>query len=614
MALWLAAAVPVVLVPGTLSRFVLAKLLAATLVVLLATGVVAAGRLPRRVSALVVAGSVVLLLAAGLSAAPWAALVGRYPRYEGLVALPVYVGMAWAGARLLGPEAPAARARTVVTALSAASLLLGVVSALEAAGLRPLGGDVTRPGALLGNATDQGLVGALLLTVLIAAAAQPRAWPARLGAAAAVVTVVASGSRAALLGAAVGLLLVVWLGRRHLPGPALTRPAWPLGAAAALAVGAIALPATRVRVTAADDLAAQTVSGRWDIWSSTGALLEAHPWLGVGPSGFLDAYPAVQSATAAATSTPFASLDAPHAWPLQAAMAGGVPLLTLALALAAVVAAGLVGAARSTALGSGSPAAVLRVGAAAGVLGHAVALLTHPTGAGTTTLVALLAGAGLAVRPTPAPPATVRAHRWLVPARRAVVPAVRAWAATLVVVLTLGIAGERALEVASAHAATGEVAAADRAFTTAGTLRPWDPDVALVAALTFRAGAMAGDPASAAAVVRWAQRGLLTTPTSTELHLAAGAGLLVQGRLDEATPTLEAALDLAPREPMVHLMLGVAMARDDHMAGAERHLLIATESTATAGEAWLALAAVYDATGRDERATRARTAAAEASR
>ena len=87
---------------------------------------------------------------------------------------------------------------------------MALLTLAETLGLRPLESDVSRPGALLGNASDQGAWGVLALGPLLAAALRAPSRTAIGGSVAAATVVVLSGSRGALLGAL--LLMAVLLG------------------------------------------------------------------------------------------------------------------------------------------------------------------------------------------------------------------------------------------------------------------------------------------------------------------------------------------------------------------------------------------------------------------
>ena len=102
----------------------------------------------------------------------WVGLIGRWPRYLGpLVALPVGLGVAWLAASLLGSRADGTCVRAFLISLSGAATAVAFVGVLEAFGLRPFSSDLERPGSLFGNATDQGIVCAMMLMVLAGAAA-----------------------------------------------------------------------------------------------------------------------------------------------------------------------------------------------------------------------------------------------------------------------------------------------------------------------------------------------------------------------------------------------------------------------------------------------------------
>ena len=524
LALVLLAGVPLVLLPGGLDRFTLPKLAVAACAVLASVPALRRGVLPRSVVVLLCLGAAWMLDAALASSAPIAQLLGRWPRYEGLVALPVYVGAVWAGARLLGPGVTARAVRSWVRALTAVAVLLAIVCVVEATGLRPLGGDVSRPGASLGNATDQGVSGMLLVALLlpfavsgISRGARPslsrEALPPVLGVACALAVVVTSGSRAALLGTVVVCIVlpaVSWRGAPRTAGPPRCQRA--ASALATLAVaglallGAFLLPASRDRLTGQDPLAAATVTGRADLWASVVAMVAERPLLGAGPSGLVDAYPAFRSAHASGSAAPSSVLDSPHSWPLQAAAAGGLPLLVCALALCATVV--VVGLRRVRQVNAQMVAGastdqdarrLLVLGASAALAGTAAALTTHFTTVSTVVLAGVAAGALLAVpgQDPGVPDGDRHGARWI-----------RRGATTLGAVLCLGLLLGAAAEVPLARAvtaaSTGDVAASDSWFERAQALRPWDGDVPLIAAQTFAAGAEAGHAPSARATVEWA--------------------------------------------------------------------------------------------------------------
>lgn len=157
-------------IPGGLDRFVFPKLLLAVIGVLLAALCKPSVHLPRSVSITLFSGAVLLSAAAMASGDPFTQIIGRWPRYEGVIALPVYLGAAWSGARLLGSAGSPDLRDFFLKCTAAVSIALTLFSVLEASGLPSLGGATARPGALLGNATDQGILGMIIAGILGASA------------------------------------------------------------------------------------------------------------------------------------------------------------------------------------------------------------------------------------------------------------------------------------------------------------------------------------------------------------------------------------------------------------------------------------------------------------
>ncbi|TSE14751.1 O-antigen ligase family protein [Arthrobacter sp. KBS0703] len=374
--------------PGGLFRFVWIKLVVVMIGVL--AGVVSPlrARIPLAVQAATAACVVWIAAAMLLSDTPLASLAGRWPRYEGLLTLGVYVAVFGVGAKVLG-GALAGRSRQLLsTSLAAAAVVLLLVAVLESNGLRPLGGAAdVRPGATLGNATDQGLIGFVIAGVLSAGGGPERGWQfwlRRAGLIAAAGVAILSGSRAALA----GLLIValfgssVWMRSRSWARPKIAAGA--VLAAAAVAFGVLLVPAARDRL-----LSAGTVDGRWLLWDRSLGLVSADPVFGVGPSGFVDALPAYLNAEWARSVGDSFPADSPHSWPLQLLAAGGVPLLLLVLVLGAVAVAAAVRRMKETQHGADRRYMVVVL---VTVAAYGLALLTHFTSIGTTALVAFLCG------------------------------------------------------------------------------------------------------------------------------------------------------------------------------------------------------------------------------
>ena len=600
-------------VPGGLDRFALPKLLVLATGVLLALFARSGGQLDRRVRWIVLAGAGWMLVSALGSVAPVAQFLGRWPRYEGLIALPIYLGAAVAGARLLGPGAPPERRRTLVTASGVAAVILAVFGLAETMGFRPLGGQASaRPGALLGNATDQGIVGILLLAVIALPALRERRLWWTTGAAAAGVTVVISGSRAAVAGALIALMiLAVPAVRRNRTWSSAGRA---LIAPAVLVGFTLLLPATRARVLSTDQLAASTVSGRWVLWLDTLHLAGGHLLLGVGPSGYVDAVTAAHSLRWQQQVGSLNPPDSPHSLPLQALLAGGIPLLLLALLLIGLI--GLIGvrAVRASALTTVSKdRADLPVSAVAGLVGAGTALLTAFTSPGIVGLFGLLLGALMATVEN-------RAPRRL--QSNSVVIGVRsAQGALILAVLILAGAsfGEWPMAAAVERALAGRPAAADADFRTAHSLRPWDGDVALIAARTLAAS---GDQAQQAGqaelaadfgrrAVIWARQALDSTPDSQEAGLALAVGYAAQSNWGASRMELDLLLNRAPDDARLRLRRGVDAVHLGDLAAAETDFLAAARSSPNDPVPWRDLAIVYRNGGRTADADRAEARAAQ---
>jgi O-antigen ligase len=587
-----------VFLPLALNRFVFPKFAVVAAGVLLATTVPARGRLPRSAVAILSVGALVLLAAALAGSTPVAQLLGRPPRYEGIFVLPVYVGAGVAGARLLGPGRARGSTAWFLRWLSIAALAIGVEAALEATGLRPLASSVARPGSLLGNASDEGAWAVLALGPLTAVALRVGGRLYIAGALAAAVTLVCSGSRGALLGAiAVAVILVVLAPHRAL------RIAIACGMAA-IAVGVFALPATRARVTGTSPLAEQTARGRELLWGETLRLIDAHPLLGVGPSGYLDAIPVYHDRRYELEVGPANPPDGPHNWILQAAADGGVLLALLALALAGLTLQRGLRAAREQI--TGGEAAVVG-GMLAGLVGYGVALLFHLTSPGTTPLAAVLGGALLA-DPRPVGVASRQRAPIMIDAasravRRPTLRAAQLALAALVIVLAAAALAEIPLRSAIDAVASGDFATANADFRTAHALRPWDGEIAATAAHAYATLVVDGISSAAAAGTPWAAKELAAYPNSIQA-LADSATLdLARHRPAIAARLLSTALKRDPANPELHTQAGeVALAEHDAAAAIE-FLRAASILAPDDGVAWHELGIAYLDAGQTRQAS-----------
>ncbi len=524
--------------PGALNRFVFPKLALVAAATALAATVPARGRLPRAAVALLLGGAGVLVLAALSGRAPLLQLIGLPPRYEGLVALPLYVGAGVSGARLLGHGRARGSSRWFLDWLAVAALAIATEALLETLGLRPLTSNVSRPGSLLGNASDEGAWAVLALGPLLAAAVRVRGRLFTAGALGAALTVVCSASRGALLGALVTVLLLVLITRSR-----QTRVAFGV-AATALAIGAIALPTTRGRLIAGSGEAAHTVTGRLLLWRETLQLLANHPLLGVGPSGYLNAVPRYHTVAYERQIGPQNPPDSPHNWLLQAAVAGGIPLLLMALALAALTLSR--GWRALSQQEAGGEAAVLG-GLLAGLSGYGVALMFTPTSPGVTPLAALFGGALLAGLPAHAH-ADRAAAAWARVRGAARLTAVGAFVA-LTVVMACAAAAEVALRAAIDDAASGRLPASQRAFTLARELRPWDIGVIATAAHAYVTLSGYGIATAIPYARHWSQIELQRWPGDVQVLSDAATLANAEGDHRQALVLVRRALALEPNNP-----------------------------------------------------------------
>lgn len=559
-AVLLAVGAIIALWPDAFTRWHLPKAAVLVVAAVLASMTAPAGRLPRWVWVFVAIGGGFILCAALVGDAPLAQVMGRWPRYEGLIMLPVYVAAVWIGARLLGPESSGLTQRRFALAAAVAAALLFGVSVAEALGGRPLPSDLDRPGALLGNASDQGLIGvafAALLSPWVFAAARSRVFDRyalvlTVGMLASVGTVVLSASRGAIVALVVAMVTTGAILVAHAPRGARRRLV--LGAGAAI-VGVIILalltPTTASRLTGASPLASRTIEDRITIWQETIGLLAKQPVLGVGPSGYLDAIAAEHGSDWYASGSGTV-LESPHNWLLQLASAGGILLLLCGLAFVAYVGAAAFrrlrpgGRASPNRTAASEAGALNLVGAIAALAGLAIGLLTHFTGAAVGITAGLLIGIVVAVSPRIEP-------AWWRAGRSA---ALGLWALALV----LAVAGDVALQRAVTAPTLAE---AEAGFERAAALRPWDADVTSIAAQVLAAHADQGDRAAAVAAVRWADRSLALVPRSTVTRMAAAVALRGSGEPASLTRAIELLEELTaeqPADPQPVLQLGLAFA------------------------------------------------------
>lgn len=525
VSMWLIGLSPLVWIPGGFNRFVFGKLLVAALAVVCGALTARQGELPKNVRWIALAGLAWFTIACLVSPTPLASLVGRWPRYEGVPVVALYVGCAWLGARLLGSRSRSS-VDGLLRVLSVTSLLLAFFSVSSSLGWSIEGQSIeSRTGSVLGNATDQGMVAMMLCASLFSVALTRKDWVLIAGSAAGALTVVLSGSRASLLALVVALAVQGLLRRRDL----LRYYAL---AGAGLVLVALALPQIRDRLGEV-----RTVTGRRLLWQESLHVGGDRWWAG-GPSTFVDAvgkYRDQDWVREVGTRNP---PDSPHSWPLQALVSGGVPMLLIAVALAvAVLVAGW-----KVVVADRDP---FDVGLFGAVVGYGLALLPNFTIAGSTCLAAFLAGCLIAQRATKSGEAA-----W--------VPRGIAVAAALAVVVFSGAAiGERYVMDGIRESRQGDLSAADDAFAHARTVRPLDPDVAMLAAQSLAALANDDVPGAGEATRKWARRSLDHTPRTYATNLALAVAETHDHEFEAARSRLDRMASWFPTEPGLYIQRGI---------------------------------------------------------
>jgi hypothetical protein len=581
-----------VVVPGALNRFVFGKLA----VVVIGAGAAAlyapAGRLRREVRVVVGLAAGVLVAAALVSDQPLAGALGRAPRFEGVFVLAAYLAAAWAGARLLGPERVIGAALLAVRVLAVAALLIAFFAVLESAGLRPLTTNVSRPGSMLGNASDEGAVGVLCLGPLALFAVRRRDRLVAAGTVAAVAMTVLSASRGALAAMVIEFLLLgfVLRGRRAVAAG--------LAAVVALAGLSFVVPATRDRVLGTSPLARHTVSGRELLWRETLSLDASHLALGVGPSNYKSAIVAKHNREWQSKVGPQDPPDSPHSLPLQALSDGGLPLLLLFAVLCGQMV--VVGGRR--AWRGRAEAVPLEAGAMIGLVGYGIASLVGLTSPGPTLLASAFLGIVMSERP--------QERRTSIATR-----AIGAVCFALGLVFLMAEIAEIPLRHAIVHVSRGEVASADHDFAVAHVLRPWDldlPDVAAHALVTY--GIATGDGAAVGRAAVWLDKVPSELREDEQVMLDRASLDEALGNYIAAERGLTAVLGRDRDNPAVLLQRGIVEAEGGSSASAERDFRAAANVVPDDPGPWADLAVLYQQEGRSSDAAVAKARAEALSR
>lgn len=550
------------------------RLLISAIGIALACTVPSQTSLPRPVQWAVLACLAVFVAAAVAGETPVLSLVGRYPRYEGLIAVVGYAGALVAGARLLGPG-QAGRRRLFCSASSLTAIAIAAIAALQA---------VTRPDervtALLGNATVLGTWAAALTCLLGWQVLTERRVLWITGMVAGMLNVLLSASRGAMVALAVALVAAAVIRGWTRARP----PVWlALATGTAFAAAAWLLPSVRGRLTGATPFADATISGRTLLWSNTAGLVESNPWLGVGPSRFVDAIGPFHTAQWAAAVGPYAPPDSPHNLLLQVLSSTGVTGLCALIALLVTIIVGLWRARPWDGWAAGGTLATLAA---------AVSYLFSFTDPLTTTMVLVCLGGALAEARHSRFPNLARAVCW-------------AWATVALLLHGSVLVTEARFSTAISNPATTTAELLD-----ARAARPWDPDLTRRVSYTIArlAERDLADPAPAVPIITDACETLVS---STECLHTLGDLQALAGQPEESVRTLTRALAIDPTNVDTLLKRGIAQAESGDPEAAERDFTAAVELRPTAPEAWENLAVLYRRQGRSADAAQAAQKAKE---
>jgi len=335
---------PLAFLPNIVDEFVLPKLLLARLVIAVSVvlllvrwlqqGAVTWKRTPLDLPLLAFIGSAALSTVFAINRN--VAIFGTYDRWEGLLTIVSYGLVFWLAVQLLSGEADT---RGLTWSLLLSGYVVAAVAVLQSGfgllggGYFPEGNGLIRADATLANPDFLGIFLAMLFPVAFAKLVSHRPFTNRLLAAnlgvVLLLGLLVSFTRAAWIGAAIGVVVVLVLRRGHFH----LRPLIISGAA--LIVGLVLLtgiPATRSssghggisqalleRVASSKDFSSGTIAGRIKTWGDTLPLIAGSPIVGYGPDTFGLVYPQFETANKG-----FVLWDRPHQEALGIAATQGV--------------------------------------------------------------------------------------------------------------------------------------------------------------------------------------------------------------------------------------------------------------------------------------------------
>lgn len=270
--------------PMQAAMYSIPKLVALSAGALLAWAALARRGVPWRPTPLdrpLAACALAVLASFALSSDRFLSFVGRYQMYSlGLLPLALLAIFFYAAVRSGQAEEP----RPLLRLCAAVGAVMGLHALIQATGVEPIAYMPSKfpEGRAVGTLGNPAYLGACLaglfplsLGLALDKEGEDRVLGA-LGAAGAAAGIFASGSRGAILGAAGGAAVLLWLSGRL--RPAGSRRAWAAGLALLLLAGAAAT--ARLRRTSDSD------SARLAMWRSALGSVRSHPWLGSGPDTF----------------------------------------------------------------------------------------------------------------------------------------------------------------------------------------------------------------------------------------------------------------------------------------------------------------------------------------
>lgn len=554
---------PLVSLPGGAETHPLTK---ATVAAVGCALILAAPRLrvvPRSVALSIVVVFAALGAATLINSSISPSLFGSYPRYEGIWVFSVYVAALVAGARM---AAYRITNRAVTWTLSSAAIVVAIVALIAAvAGTQP------RISSLLGNASDLG-IWAAMCAILLVPPALKRQPEAIAGCAAALVCVVLSASRGAIVALIVGPIVLVVLSIRKRNALVV------LAGAGSVAIGAIVIPATRARLFGEGAGASRTVGIRNELWADSWDVFLNQPIFGFGPSRFVDIMSANHSDAFMRLVGGRYVLDSPHNVVLQVLLAGGLVLLAAILLLLWNW-----GRYAYRALTADRDQVAAPI---AGVVVFAVGLMFHYTAPGTVPLAAFLAGSVVSLKLTSDESVAtgdrfvqIRHQKEPAHADQAVRILGSTWLGLCALVLAVGTFAEVKVTEALDAGGRGDIPGFTSGWDAAEATRFWDSDLVLRRArasnwvvsnglanpticLEPTTLAMTSHPTSSEAVADRAKcqaynsdingslqtlsAGLVANPNDVELLVLQGRALAAAGDQAAAIASFKRALNIQP--------------------------------------------------------------------